>query len=270
MEKTREINLQEIIYAILNRIWLVILAAVVCGAAMNIYTAKFITPMYRSSVTLYVNNSTKFIDGETEIEKVDRIASADLATSERLVTTYVTILESNTVLSQVSDKVYEETGVRISSGAIRGAMSAGAVNETEVFRVAISHPDPKMAAVIANAIAKVAEEGALASIVEGSSTKVVDWATVPGAPYYPSVMRNTILGIAGGILLAIAFIVLTVLMDVRVRSEEDLARLSDAPVLGVIPNFEVESEKGYTYVSKKNSEVSGDQDADKSDSEVTK
>ena len=270
MEKTREINLQEIIYAILNRIWLVILAAVVCGAAMNIYTAKFITPMYRSSVTLYVNNSTKFIDGETEIEKVDRIASADLQTSERLVTTYVTILESNTVLQQVSDKVYEETGVRISSGAIRGSMSAGAVNETEVFRVAISHANPKMAAVIANAIAKVAEEGALASIVEGSSTKVVDWATVPSAPYYPSVSRNTILGIAGGILLAVAFIVLTVLMDVRVRSEEDLTRLSDAPVLGVIPNFEVESEKGYSYESKKNSEVSGDHDADKSDSEVTK
>lgn len=270
MEKTREINLQEIIYAILNRIWLVILAAVVCGVAMNIYTAKFITPMYRSSVTLYVNNSTKFIDGETEIEKVDRIASSDLATSERLVTTYVTILESNTVLSQVSDKVYEETGTRVYAGDIRSAMSAGAVNETEVFRVAISHANPKMAAVIANAIAKVAEEGALASIVEGSSTKVVDWATVASAPYAPNGMRNTILGVAGGILLAVAFIVLTVLMDVRVRSEEDLARLSEAPVLGVIPNFEVESEKGYTYASKKDSEISGEQDADKADSEVTK
>ena len=270
MEKTREINLQEIIYAILNRIWLVILAAVVCGAAMNIYTAKFITPMYRSSVTLYVNNSTKFIDGETEIEKVDRIASADLATSERLVTTYVTILESNTVLRQVYNKVFEETGVRISSGAIRGSMSAGAVNETEVFRVAISNPDPKMAAVIANAIAKVAEEGALASIVEGSSTKVVDWATVASAPYAPNAMRNTFLGIVGGILLAIGFIVLTVLMDVRVRSEEDLARMSEAPVLGVIPDFDVESEKGYSYVSKKNSEVNGELEVGKADREVTK
>lgn len=251
-ETTKEINLQEILFAVLNKIWLVILSAAVLGAAMYIYTAKFVTPMYQASVTMYVNNSTKLMENENEI---DYIASSDLATSERLVTTYVTILESNTVLNQVSDAVYASTGERVPAAAIRGSMSAGAVNETEVFKVNISHADPQMAAVIANAIADAAPT-ALANIVEGSSTKVVDRATVPAAPYSPNVMRNAVLGAAGGVILAIGFIVLTVLMDVRVRSEEDLARISQAPVLGVIPDFDVESEKGYSYTSKKSSEVS--------------
>lgn len=251
-ETTKEINLQEIFYAVLNKIWLVILAAAVLGAAMYIYTAKFVTPMYRASVTMYVNNSTKLMENDNQI---DYIASSDLATSERLVTTYVTILESNTVLSQVSDAVYASTGERISAGSIRSAMSAGAINETEVFKVNITHADPEMAATIANAIAAAAPE-ALANIVEGSSTKVVDNATIPTAPISPSVMRNAVLGAAGGVFLALGFIVLTVMMDVRVRSEEDLARISQAPVLGVIPDFDVESEKGYSYTSKKSSEVS--------------
>ena len=255
MEKnkdTKEFNIQELLYAILNKLWLIILAAAVCGAGMYIYTAKAITPMYRTSVTMYVNNSTKFLDGE---QQTDYIASTDLSTSERLVATYITILESNTVLEDVSNAVYETTGRRVSPGMIRSAMSAGSINETEVFRVSISHSDPAMAQAIANAIADAAP-AALANIVEGSSTKVVDRAGLPAAPYYPSTMRNAVLGVLIGGFLAVAIVAVTVLMDVRVRSEEDLARLSQAPVLGVIPDFDVVAEKGYSYTSKKSSDIS--------------
>ena len=251
-KETREFNIQELLYAVLNKIWLIILAAAVCGAGMYIYTAKAITPMYRTSVTMYVNNSTKFLDSDVQ---TDYIASTDLSTSERLVATYITILESNTVLQDVSIAVQETTGKRVSPGEIRSAMSAGSINETEVFRVSISHSDPAMAQAIANAIADAAP-AALANIVEGSSTKVVDRASLPAAPYYPSTTRNAFLGILIGGFLAVAVVAVTVLMDVRVRSEEDLSRLSDAPVLGVIPDFDVVEEKGYSYHSKKNTEVS--------------
>lgn len=252
MERTKELDIQELLYAILNKIWLVIVLTVALAVGMYFYTAKMVTPMYRASVTMYVNNSTKLFESENQIE---HIASSDLATSERLVTTYVTILESDTVLQQVSDNVFETTGVRIPAREIRGAMSAAAVNETEVFRVNISHADPHMAATIANAIANAAPE-ALAAIVEGSSTKVIDHANVPTAPYSPNKLQNTAIGGVAGALIAVAFITIKVLMDVRVRGEEDLAQISQAPILGVIPDFEVEEEKGYSYKSKKSGEIS--------------
>ena len=252
MERTKELNIQELLYAILNKIWLVIILTLALAVAMYFYTAKLVTPMYRASVTMYVNNSTKLFESENQIE---HIASSDLATSERLVTTYVTILESDTVLQRVSDEVYETTGVRISTREIRAAMSAAAVNKTEVFRVNISHADPQMAATVANAIANAAPE-ALAAIVEGSSTKVIDHANVPSAPYSPNTMQNTAVGGFAGALIAVVFIAIKVLMDVRIHGEEDLANLSQAPILGVIPDFEVEEEKGYSYTSKKSSDIS--------------
>lgn len=252
-KETKEFNIQELLYAVLNKIWLIILAAVIGGVGMYFYTTKTITPMYRTSVTMYVNNSTKFlVDGE---QQIDHIASSDLSTSERLVATYITILESNTVLNEVSDAVYASTGKRVSAGEISGSMSAGSINETEVFRVSISHADPVMAQAIANAIADAAP-AALANIVEGSSTKVVDRARLPRMPYYPNPTRNAFLGLLIGGFLAVAAVAVTVLMDVRVRGEEDLARMSQAPVLGVIPDFDVVAERGYSYSSKKSSEVS--------------
>lgn len=252
MDKRKELNLQEILYAMLNKIWLVILAAAVGGLGMFIYTSKFVTPMYRTSITMYVNNSSKLLDKE---QIVEYIASSDLATSERLVTTYVTILQSNKVLEPVCEHIKEEYDYRVTPALIRSCMTAGAMNETEVFRVTISHADPKVATIIANTIADVSPD-VIGEVVEGSSTKVIDRAKKPTVPYSPNVAQNTLLGIAGGILVAIVVIGATVLMDVRVRSEEDLASLSDTPVLGVIPDFDVEEERGYTYHAKKNSEIS--------------
>ena len=242
MEKTKEINIQELLYAILNKIWLVIIAALVGGIGMFVVTENFITPMYSSSITMYVNNSSK-VHGE---DLITAITSSDLATSERLVATYVSILRSNTVMEKVSEEVFQNTGVRVSAGKIKSTMTAAAINETEVFTVRISYHDPQMAATLANAIATVAP-AEIAEIVEGSSTKVVDYAKVPTAPYEPNTSTNTFLGFAAGMMLAVALIVIGELLDGRVRGEEDLAQLSSAPVLGVIPDFEMENEKGYGY-----------------------
>lgn len=253
MERTKELNIQQLFYAVLNKIWLVVIASLLGGIVMYVYTSQFVTPMYSASVTMYVNNSSK-VNGD---DVVNYITSSDLATSERLVTTYVSILKSNTVMEKVSEEVRNATGIDVPAARIRGAMSAAAVSETEVFTVRISHSDPKMAAEIANTIALVAPDE-IGEIVEGSSTKVIDFAKVPSTPVSPNISQKTMLGVAVGAMLAIALVGLGELLDVRVRGEEDLANMSDAPVLGVIPDFDVEGEKGYTYTAKKsadNSEV---------------
>jgi len=238
MEKTREINLQEIFYALLNRLWLIVLCACIAGAAVYGYTANFITPLYRASVTIYVNNYST--------DSVGIITSSDLATSQKLVDTYVTILQERSVLEKVSEKVLETTGKAVSPGAILGMMNASAKNETEVFAVHISHADPDMAKCIADAIADVGPKF-IEKIVEGSSTRIVSSAVRPSAPYTPNRMQNTVYGAMIGAVAAIAFVVLRVLMDVRIKGEEDLAQVSDAPVLGVIPHFETEEKDGYGY-----------------------
>ena len=239
MEQTREINLQEIFYALLNRLWLIVLSAALVGAAVYVYTANFVTPLYRSSVTIYVNNSST--------DSVGIITSSDLATSQKLVDTYVTILQERSVLEKVSEKVYETTGKKLSPGAILGMMQAAAKNETEVFAVYISNPDPDMAKCIADAVAEVGP-AYIERIVEGSSTRIVSPAVKAGSPYTPNKSQNAIYGALIGAVLAMAYVVIRVLMDVRVKGEEDLALISNAPVLGVIPHFEAEEKENYGYV----------------------
>ena len=237
MNETTQIDLKEIFMALVRRWWILLICTLVVGGGVYLYTANFVTPMYRASTRLYVNNT------KNPTQTNSQISAADLATSERLVTTYIAILQSDTSL----EKVAKEANVNYTASAIRSMMSAASVNETEVFDIAICHPDPKTAMNIANAVATVAKSE-ISYIVEGSSTKIIDQAKEPKAPYSPNKMRSALIGAAVGLLLAAVAIAVRVILDVRIKGEEDLARLSDAPVLGRIPDFDQEKGDTYAYV----------------------
>ena len=189
------------------------------------------TPLYRASVKIYVNN----INAN---EKIEYVNASNLATAQQLVNTYVNMIRSDTVL----EKVAQSAGLSYSAADIRGMMAAAQVDETELFEVYISHPDPEEAAKIANAIADVAPDE-IAYFVEGSSTKIIDYAKVPGGPYTPNPQRNAMLGAVVGAVLAAAYVFLDYLLDVRIKDEEDLTGMFDLPMLGRIPNFNDSNKK---------------------------
>ncbi len=236
MEKVVEVDLQELLRACLRRWWMILLCAVAAGVAVYFYTMFFVTPQYRTGASFYVNNSQQ--SGESQ-----KISSADLATSQRLVLTYVNIIKSDTVL----EKVIAEADLKMTPGQIRGMMTAESMDETEMFKVQISHADPYVATRVANAIATVAP-AEIANILVGSTTKVVDRAKVPTSPYTPNRARNAALGAAAGAAAAVIYIVLMALMDVRIKSEDDLAAISSAPVLGMIPDFFEDGKAAYVSV----------------------
>lgn len=233
-EKLREINLVLLGKVVLRRIWIVILAAIVLAAGTYICIKNFVTPMYKTHVSFCVNN------GSTN----QSVTASDLATSQRLVLTYVEGLRSNTVLNAVS----KELDGAVSAGAISGMMSADTGSETEIFRVYISHSDPVMAAKVANAIAEVAPEQ-IAKFIKGSSAEVVDWATIPTTPYSPNATTGALTAAVLGAVLAAAILCMLEILDVRVKGEDDLASISDIPVLGIIPDLTTESNKDYSYAS---------------------
>lgn len=241
MEAMKEINLTEMLAAIVRKIWLVVIFAVVVGVIALVYTKNFVTPMYRSSVTIYVNN-------KNAANIVEGVTASDLQTSQKLVNTYIKILSSNTVLEKVADTVEQKSNIQITAGEIRRKMAASAMGETEVFQVFINDANPETAAIIANAIADVAPDE-IAYFVEGSSTKIVDYAKVASAPYSPNTMKNTMFGVLSGACLAVVIIVLQTLLDVRIKGEEDLAAISGVPVLGTIPDLAMDSEDQYGYNS---------------------
>ena len=234
-EKTEilEIDVQKLLLAYLRKWWLILLCGFLAAAGALVFTAQCITPMYRASVTVYVNNTRSN-------QQIDTVSGGNLSASQQLVNTYVNIIKSDTVLQKVAEK----SSLEYSPEEIRKIMSAAQVDKTELFNVSVLHPDPEMAAYIANAVAEVAP-GEIEKIVEGSSTKIIDYAKVPEKRYSPSYQKNTLLGGAAGVLLALLYLTVMYLLDARIKDSEDLTALFDLPVLGQIPNIQQAGASGH-------------------------
>lgn len=234
-----QIDLQKLFMRYLEKWWLIAFCGIFFALSAIFYTHEFITPLYKANITAYVNNVRAG-------NQVDTISSSSISTSKQLVQTYIRIISSDTVLTKVSEVI----GGEVPASDIRGMLSAEQVGETELFRVYVSNADPEMAAKIANGIAEVIPTE-IADIVEGSSTKIIDYAKVPQTRYTPSYRKNTVLGGMLGGIAAVAFITIQFLLDVRIKESEDLMQY-DYPILGQIPNFEQVSTKrshksGYGY-----------------------
>lgn len=225
MTEKIEIDLREIGRGLLKRAWLIVLCAVLLGAAFLFYTIGFVTPLYQASVTLYVNNNYE--------AQSDALSSSDLAVALRLVNSYVEITQRDVVLDKVAEALPE---LNLSAGALKGMVSVQVVGETEIYTVTVTSANPHMSADIANTIARVSPE-VIGQIIPGSRATLIDAAKVPVARSSPSYTSSAILGAIAGAFLATVAILVYMHFDVHVKNEADLEGICKVPVLGVIPDF---------------------------------
>lgn len=225
-----DVNIGKLLHRYLRKWWIIVLSTVLFALSAYFYTANYVTPRYQASVMIYVNNTKGVIS--------DSITDSNLTASAQLVRTYINMIRRDSVL----DKVADQLGDDYSAAMIRANMSALQVQDTELFYVAISDVNPERAARIANAIADVAPE-AIESFIEGSSTKVVDYAKVPTASFYPSYSKNIQLGALIGFALPIGILTLMHFLDSKIYDEEDLELAFDHLVLGSIPIFKQRDHK---------------------------
>ena len=230
-----EVDLAGLLNSILWHWWLVLLAAVGGALIMFAYTRFFVTPLYQSNVSFYVNN------GQRSEEK---ISNADITASQNLVDTYIVILKYGTTL----DEVIEDAELNYTASQLAGKIDCKAINGTEVFQVMVTDPSPEMAAKIAKSIAKVLPKR-VADVIEGSSVKIVREANVPTSPFSPNTRKNVLIGAIAGVILSSLIVSLRFILDDRIR---DAARMLKEqysyPVLAVIPDL-TGSSKGYYYHS---------------------
>lgn len=222
MEQNNEITLQEIFSILWGKALLIVLCTVVGGVVAFGITKFIISPEYTAKVTMYVNNSEGKQDTYMNIN--------DINASQKLVSTYVEILKSNTVIN----KVIEEAGLEYTSTQIREMMSASSLNGTEIFEVKVISENPEESALIANTIAKVGPEEII-RVVKAGSVELIDPAKVPDKPSAPNVILNTIIGIMLGGVLSVLGVLVYAMMDIRIKMEEDLEKVYALPILGAIP-----------------------------------
>ena len=231
-----EIDLGRVFRAVFDRAWMVAVVSVVCAVVLFLGTFFFITPQYTSAAMFYVNNNS-FSVGDASLS----ISNGDLVTSRGLVDSYIVILKTRETLNDVIDYA----GANRSYSELKGMISAESVNETEIFQVSVTSPDPQEAERLANAIAYILPKR-IGTLIDGTSAKVVDAAVIPSSPSSPSYTKNTLIGFLMGFVLTVGFIALREIFDVTICSEEDVTQVCKHPILAAVPDMTAPT-KGSSY-----------------------
>lgn len=222
-----EIDVLKLFQALWRKAWVIVLVMAIFGGTVFVGTVVFIRPKYRAEALMYVNSSNISVGG-TKVS----ISQSELTAAQTLVDTYIVILNTRTTLEDVID----QTGVAYAYEELKEMITAEAVNGTEVFSIQVVSKDPAEAEKLANAIAQILPEK-IASIVEGSSARIVDYAVVPAEKDSPSLAKNTVIGMILGLVLACGIIVVQELLDDQIHDADYLTQTYDIPVLAVIPDL---------------------------------
>lgn len=221
-----EINLLQLVKALWKKAWLILLVCIVTGAMALGYTKLFIKPQYSSSVILYVNNASNSSSNDNSVN------ASELAVAQKLVETYIVILRNRTTMEQIAKK----TELEISASELLDMISASPISKTEVFKITVTTDDPHKAALVADCVADVLPER-ISEIIDGSSMRVVDRPIVNTDPVSPSVIKNTIIGIFIGMVLACGIIFVLMLLDDVIHNEDYIVKTYNLPILAKVPDL---------------------------------
>ena len=231
-----ELDLVRMIRTVISKFWLILFSGILVGVLFLGYAKVGMTPMYSTNALFCVNNPTN-----------GSFSTSQLQAAHYLADTYMVILESRSVLDAVSEK----TGLPYSHKELAAMVSSTSVNDTEVFKVIVTCPDPEHAAKIANAIVQILPEK-IAAALPGSAMYVVDEAVVNRDQVSPNYRKMLLLGFLAGAALCAVSVIAVDILDDSIRSEDYLQRTySEIPLLAVVPEGEISKGGYYTSFSQK-------------------
>ena len=219
-----QLSILDIIDMLLRKWMVIVVSAVLVGIFAFVYSEVFISPVYSSKASLYVNSSREVTSTE--------ISTANMNSSRQLVMTYAEILQARTFL----EKVAQDMNNKYTVNEIKSMITMEALNETEILSITVKGTNADDVYKITRSITKYAPH-ALVRVFEAGSVKVLDNASETNTPISPNIRQNTFIGIFIGILLGAFIIIVLELFDTRIKNGNEIRQRYEEPLLGEIPSF---------------------------------
>ncbi len=241
-----EIDLLELLRVLLRKLHWLILAGLVCGLAAFLITYFLIAPTYQSTASFYVYTKTVEAASGTDVNG-GTIQNADLQAAESLASTYTKIMESNSALDAALAEL-KQKGIDLTRKELSEMVEVSAVSDTQLISLTVTSTSAKEACAIANALIEVAPTEII-RITKAGGIEMVDNPEVATEKSSPSTVKNVALGALAGLFISAAIIILKSLSDATIYVPDDLKKLTEATVLGQIPEINAAEQTGNSWAT---------------------
>ncbi len=220
-----EIDIMQILRMLLTKIWVLIISGIAVGIIAFSITELAITPLYQSSIKLYIINRQ---NGSTT-------TLSDIQSSTQLVQDYKVLVTSLPVVEQV----IRNLELDMDSDELVSRIKCEIESDSRVLQVTVTDEDPERAKKIVDAVADISAKQ-ITSVMQIEGVNVIEYGRVATEPSSPNVKKNTILGVAVGVVVAIAVLVVRFILDDTIKSADDVEKYLGITNLSLIPLTEEE------------------------------
>lgn len=211
-------TLLELLELMKKRIKLVVGLPIICALLIGVYSFLFMPDTYTATTSMYVLTNQEESAGNL---------STDLSASQMVANDVTTLLKSNRVQKATADdlglKNLKDFEIEVTSATT-----------SRVIELSVTGTDPELVAKVANAIADNVSSISR-DVMKVEAVNIIDPALAPVAPSGPSRPLYVAVALMGGLFLAVAIVVLADMLNMKVRTADEVEEILGIPVIGRIP-----------------------------------
>lgn len=221
MEET--ISLKELMQTLRKRMSLILVITFIAVIVSAVISYFVLTPVYQTSTQILVNQKSSDQNNAYNYNEVQ--------TNLQLINTYNVIIKSPAIL----DKVIDELHLDMTANQLNQKVTVSNATNSQVIDVAVEDTDANKSAKIANTIAQVFKEQ-VPSIMSVNNVSILTKADVGKeiSPVKPKPMLNIAIALVVGLMAGVGLAFLLEYLDSTIKTEQDIERVLDLPVLGAI------------------------------------
>lgn len=217
-----EIDLGELFSYFVQRIYIIIIAVLVCLICGITYTVFLKEPLYKSDVNVIVVSKEK---------ETSSALQSEIIANQKLAATYRELVESRRILKEVIKNLELKYSVR----ELQEMITVENVNETEIIRITVNSKSAMEAKMIANETAEIFEKE-IVDIYNLENVSIIDKAELASSPYNVNLIKDSVIYFALGLVLSCGIIFVIYYFDNTIKSVEQIEKHLGIPVIGTVPS----------------------------------
>ncbi|MFL0249137.1 YveK family protein [Clostridium neuense] len=224
-EQEMTLDLKDFFYIIIKRkkmICLITIAAVIVSALLSFFVIK---PTYQANTSIIV--------GRPQQDKNEKLDNNDVTMYQNLMKTYIEIVKSKPILKATIEKA----DLNLTEDQLGKMINASSQQGTQIMDISITDKNAEEAYKIADSLTDTfIDKSKEIFPTSGVQLSVMNKADVPKAPIKPKKVLNIAIAFVLGLFVSIGLAFVLEYMDNTIKSENDVNKYLELPVIGIIPD----------------------------------
>jgi capsular polysaccharide biosynthesis protein len=237
-----DLEIQDI-FRILKNIWKTIVGiTTIITLFVGAISFFVIKPVYEVNTKVFIGKD------ETKDIKYD---NNDVAMYQKLLATYAELIKTNDLI----ENAINENNIDITASAVMSTLAATPRTDTQILQITYKNNDNELAKeVLVSVVDELIKEAKI--LIPNGTVKVIESAELPQHPVSPDNAKNIAVGFLGGLIFGIIISLLIEYMGNTFKTKEQIEKIMDISVIGVIPcednNYKRRKDKYIKKITNKN------------------